>query len=456
MRFPLDIIIKDLSVKDTANNSILYLSDFNTEFKFLPLFKGEIKSDSIFLKNLTLDSKQIIPQIKIEGNLNEFLIYNPSIKLNHFVFDIPQIKFKGSKIEMELISKDKEPKDTTPSNPVDMSFLIGDINISDISYTLSMPEDSLYLSTNVDSLNLNNAHIDIANDKYFLDHLSLTNSDYEMRMGSGKTISGFDPNDFKLHSINIAIDSFLMDNKDIFADIKKISAKEGKNFSLRDFSSLFEFKKDLIVVRNLNLRTTSSSIKADIDLNLGLLKNETTGNSYASLNAIIGNRDIIYFTESYMPDIDRLIADKNISCDIDIKGKGANLDIKKMNLLFGDILDANINGDIFLASKLENIRANILLNSIIKPDNSLNEFIPGDILLPSEIEIVSNTNLNNNIINNHLELIFNGSNIELDALYNISLSSYEAQIKGSQIDIDKIMPVVGISHLHLDRQSLVY
>ena len=249
--FPLDIIIKNLEVKDSLDNSLLHLSLLNTEVKFLPLFKGDVKSDSIIIRGVSTDTKDMLSALHLNGHLDEFSIINPIVNLKRSEVSVPQINIIDSDIAMSILMI-SEKKDTTESNPINWSFKIDNVNIKNIKYTLEMPKDTMYLSTYIESLELNNGFVDLYNMQYSTSNLYLNNSSYEMKMGNIKAVNGFNPNDFNFNNINIEIDSFYMKDLDIDADIRKLTVKENDKFNLKDFSAIVYYKPDFIKVRDLN------------------------------------------------------------------------------------------------------------------------------------------------------------------------------------------------------------
>ena len=451
--FPLDIIIKNLEVKDSLDNSLLHLSLLNTEVKFLPLFKGDVKSDSIIIRGVSTDTKDMLSALHLNGHLDEFSIINPIVNLKRSEVSVPQINIIDSDIAMSILMT-SEKKDTTESNPINWSFKIDNVNIKNIKYTLEMPKDTMYLSTYIESLELNNGFVDLYNMQYSTSNLYLNNSSYEMKMGNIKAVNGFNPNDFNFNNINIEIDSFYMKDLDIDADIRKLTVKENDKFNLKDFSAIVYYKPDFIKVRDLNLITSDSKIQSNVDLDFNIFKGDSKQDSYIDLSALIGPKDLQYFVGAYIPDSDKLINDNSLALETHIKSKQNTFYINNTGISFGELIKTDLEGNINFAKEIKALKSALSLNAVIKPDPIINNFIPSDkISLPKEIILNTNINTGNSVVNTATELSYNKSHVNLDGFYNIELSSYELELKANNLDIKSIVRDLDIPTLSFDLKA---
>ena len=391
--------------------------------------------------------------LHLNGHLDEFSIINPIVNLKRSEVSVPQINIIDSDIAMSILMT-SEKKDTTESNPINWSFKIDNVNIKNIKYTLEMPKDTMYLSTYIESLELNNGFVDLYNMQYSTSNLYLNNSSYEMKMGNIKAVNGFNPNDFNFNNINIEIDSFYMKDLDIDADIRKLTVKENDKFNLKDFSAIVYYKPDFIKVRDLNLITSDSKIQSNVDLDFNIFKGDSKQDSYIDLSALIGPKDLQYFVGAYIPDSDKLINDNSLVLETHIKSKQNTFYINNTGISFGELIKTDLEGNINFAKEIKALKSALSLNAVIKPDPIINNFIPSDkISLPKEIILNTNINTGNSVVNTATELSYNKSHVNLDGFYNIELSSYELELKANNLDIKSIVRDLDIPTLSFDLKA---
>ena len=445
LKFPLDIFIEGVSLNDSLNQPLVDLNLFKLEVYFWPLLKGEIKSDSIIINSLHVDSKDLIGSMIMKGDLGRLSISDTRVKFLSGNVDVETILIDNCDFDMTILES-QEKKDTVPGGPVDWRIKLGNVDINGVGYNLQMPQTLMGLSTTVDTLRLSDGYIDLLTSSYFLNDLKMKDGAFSMKMGENQpdTIPGFNPNNFSFSNIAIDVDSFMM--KDLFLDahINKVSLKEGKGFVIKDFSGYCHYDPKSVKATKLRLLTTDSSISADVDFDFTLLSDKPEGTSYADLNASIGPNDIEYFIGGYVPDLKEIIQENALLAKTKIKSEKNNISISQADFKLGSLLDANITGKLLLAKDIKDISANLIIDAKSIP-GSLN--LMPDLVMPDTVTFNSDVDFRYEYINARAAISLDKSLIDLDAALGLKKYDYDINISTNNIDIKSIMPTVDIPQL---------
>ena len=102
LKFPLDLSIKDVEVSDSLDNKLLDLSEFRLEVMLWPLFKGIVKTDSIHLSGISVDSRDLIEAVDFQGALGQFVISDTEVIIFFGEINIDNVVIKRFKMDMSV------------------------------------------------------------------------------------------------------------------------------------------------------------------------------------------------------------------------------------------------------------------------------------------------------------------------------------------------------------------
>ncbi len=412
-----------------------------------PLFKGIVKTDSIHLSGISVDSRDLIEAVDFQGELGQFVISDTEVKIFSGEINIDNVVINRFNMDMS-VHKTEEKKDTTPSNPADWRFNLNSITISDVGYSLEMAENLLSMDSHIDTIRLYSGNIDLLDSEYNLDHFYLLNGEFGMKMGNKPdTLPGFNPEYFKFSDITIDLDSFLMKDLDMTASLKNISLKESKGFDLKQFSGFCHYDPQRIKVDNMELRTSDSYITADVDMDFSLFADTVTGNTLVDINASFGPKDITFFIGNYIKDFSHFLDGNSLLLSSYISGKRDNFNIKNMSLSFGSMINADLSGDVHLAKELKDLSAdiNIILSSCLTDLH-----LADNINMPDSILMTAQVKLKSAEINAVSDMKIDRTNLNLTAGFGLEKMNYDLSLTASPLDIKAIMPSLDMPSFFFD------
>ncbi|MBR4923951.1 MAG: hypothetical protein IKY99_10115, partial [Bacteroidaceae bacterium] len=232
LRFPLDLLVRDvLAVEPETKDTLLSVDRLKVELRLWKLFKKELEVEEISIKGATVDSRDYLEGMAINGYLGELFLESHGVIFSPNTARIDEFLVKDADLSLTL--DEMADADTTASDTLFWKVLLDEIVFDNVDLELRMPKDSLFLRTRMPNLSMKDGVVDLNQSSYFLKTLSLADASlaYDMgmeasQMPSDSLAKGFHPMHLSFESVDLKVDSVYYCGNDIRAVISKFDWKE--------------------------------------------------------------------------------------------------------------------------------------------------------------------------------------------------------------------------------------
>ena len=342
LRFPLDLLVRNVSaVEPETKDTLLALDRLKVELRLWKLFKKEIEIEEISIKGATIDTRDFLDGMAVNGHLGELFLESHGVIFSPEKARINEFSVKNS--ELSLTLEDLASADTTASDTLSWKLLLEKIAFENVNFELKMPKDSLYLRTKLPNFLVKDGEIDLYQSSYFLKSVTLADASlaYDMGLEASKLpkdslAKGFHPMHLSFESIDLQVDSVYYCGKDIRAAISKFDWKERSGLELVSTEGRIIADNQLINIPVFKLKTTDSYLDLSTKIGWDVLEMKHTGVLSLLLNADIGKNDM-YKVASMDPEFIRTYPSKPLRIRAVADG---NLDRIRLNTLSAELPDA--------------------------------------------------------------------------------------------------------------------
>ena len=299
LRFPLDLVVSDVLALDSLEkDTLLSLERLKVELRFWKLLKKEIEIEEISLRNATLNTRDFIDGMAVNGHLGELFLESHGVIFSPETARINDFSVKNTDLSLSLY--EMENADTTASEPVYWKILLDKVNFENVALELKMPQDSLFLRTKLPKASVKDGVIDLKESAYFLKTLAVEQAvlayDYgleasELPTGSlGKTLN---PSHLSFQDVYLQMDSVYYCGRDIHVDVNRFDWVERSGLELVRTEGCIRTDSTLIQIPKLVMETTASSLDLQTKIGWDVLEMKKTGILSARLLAEIGKGDMV-------------------------------------------------------------------------------------------------------------------------------------------------------------------
>ncbi|MBR5612995.1 MAG: hypothetical protein IKW43_07650, partial [Bacteroidaceae bacterium] len=171
LRFPLDLLVRDvLAVEPETKDTLLSVDRLKVELRLWKLFKKELEVEEISIKGATVDSRDYLEGMAVNGYLGELFLESHGVIFSPNTARIDEFLVKDADLSLTL--DEMADADTTASDTLFWKVLLDEIVFDNVDLELRMPKDSLFLRTRMPNLSMKDGVVDLNQSSYFLKTLS--------------------------------------------------------------------------------------------------------------------------------------------------------------------------------------------------------------------------------------------------------------------------------------------
>ena len=157
LRFPLNLLVRGVLVVQPADSAVevqhpdtlLNLGSLNVRVQAWPLLKGKVEVDDITLKQVAVNSSNLMEGMCIKGVLGHFFFESHGIDLTKEDAILNNIELSDTHVQVMLADTTETPKDTTDT-ALNWKVTLHTLKLKNVSVDLQMPLDSMGLKAHIE------------------------------------------------------------------------------------------------------------------------------------------------------------------------------------------------------------------------------------------------------------------------------------------------------------------
>ena len=453
LRFPLNLLIRGVEVIQQPD-TLLSLESLNVHVQAKPLFKGQVEIDDITLKNVTVNSANLIEGMHLKGKLGRFFIESHGVDLLKESVIINKSELSDTHLLLQINDSTTAPADSTVSSPIHWKIALHQLDLANISFKMQLPTDSLEMDTHVGKATIKDAVADLGSQQYSLQHFLL--SETSVGYDSGHTniaTEGFDPSHINVHDIAIDLDSLLYNGREMNAIIRNISLNEQSGLSVTSFTGQLISNDSLIRIPNLKLQTPHSEIALSAQTYWELITIPTSGRLSASLDAQIGKEDVLLFAGNLSQDFKAAYPNQSLRLHARTDGNLKQMQISGFKVELPGSFSAEGGG--LIANVTDSIMRTGTVGLKMHTENlnflkSLGGNISDSLLvIPDSMSMLAKMELQGSQYNANVQLDNRGGSVKADASINMSTENYMVDLQIDSLQLQHFLPKDSLYELSL-------
>lgn len=290
LSFPLNLNVKDVSVVDHENDTLLYSHDLTLEVRLLPLLDKNIAVRTLQLENVRFNTKTLIKGIMVSGDIGNLNANADNILLSEEKIIVNNLLLADSHISLRM---DTVSSSDTTTSTQKWKIELDKIKLEKISFNLDMPVDSIRLNSYFDHVLLTGGNVDLEKQKYSVAQFEVLNTNINYDSGERYLTRGLDPSHLALSDINIDLASLLYESKNINAQIRQLSLSEQSGLVITSLNGEISSNESTLTIPDLSLQTLYSKIDAQATIPWSSLDTVPKGSLTTQLVISLDKRDLI-------------------------------------------------------------------------------------------------------------------------------------------------------------------
>ena len=443
LSFPLKLKVADFTM---SKNDTVYINgrSLDTNISLTPLFAGKVEANYISLEELELNTRDMLPEMSIEGKVGFARVVARDADLANATADIRQLYIADSNIDITMA-------DTTivdESAPLEWIIRLHKGRMRNCSIGFYMPHDTLGATAHIGNLRLRGGSIDIATTSLALKSLALDgcSASYDKRSMS--------PAEAPLDHISIENISFKAGDiryagiNDISAMISGLTLQQPGGIAITDVSMHCTSRNDTLKLQGLEIDSRNGSrISAHATIPHKALENPTGEQLTATLMATISKPDLAGILTAQQYDALHWFNDNMLKATLSLSGNVNDLAIDTLTLAFPGVGAVSAGGYIKELPTATEREARMTFNAgvddIKRFTGCSTDSIDGRTSVTGEIlyklsEITARMTMHNG-----------GSEITANGSYNTADTTYTANVDIEHLTLAGIMPDVPLHKLSM-------
>lgn len=455
-----DINISKLHVAQDQH-TLVDVESAVVDLDFSEILKQKIGVEAIKLSHGTLDTQELIAQARLKGKLEELYLKADEINLKKQNANINVAEINGCNLDITL--KDTCIIDTTESKPIKWTLDVGKMNIQRSQISLHFPGDSIRIETGIQNALLADANIDLEKGIYRANKIKLEadSLNYNMPYKTIEEGNWMDYNHISAKDIGINIDNTCYDQQtgNLTCNITRCQLMEKSGLEIQKLQSYLQINNDNIKLTGLDLVTSNSTAKGNIDMDWSALTGEKTsspnsqdsgyGKMDMNLETNIGRQDIMNILGSILPpEIKSNYPDQPILTQFIVKGNVNNMQMDQAIISMPNVIDIEATGNIGNITNKEHMNADMNWNIQTHDLTCVRKYAKlKDIKLPP-MSLSGKTHLKEGSkLHANFTLQERKGNAHLNGNLNLKNMAYDAKMNIKNLQIHDFLPKDSIYHL---------
>ena len=435
LAFPLKLSVTDFEV---SRNDTIFAKGEQAEvnISFTPLLKGEVEANYVSLEKTSINTAGLIPEIKIDGEIGFFRTVARNIDIEKEIANLRQLHIHSTNINVALNEiKKTEDNDSTPINWI---FNLHRGNIECCNLTLTVPDDTLSVKTDLGKLVVKNGTIDLGKGRYAINAIALGNTDVKYDYGN-RNREAAPLEHLEFNNINLACKNAVYSPDSASLCLNSLTLVQPGGIRITDAStSIFADKKNLHI-KDFTINSKNGSyIKASTAAPWSALLGDK-GSMKAMLSLAVNKKDLCAMLTKEQFNAFEPFENEIFKGEISVDGNISHLNIDTIDIDIPSIAKLVASGEVQNLNDIDMIEARIGLmcrTENLRPliGEEVNDSTPD-----ARIEATGNIAYAAKTITSNLELRGLDGRIYTTAEYDIYKEKYNAEIEIAGIDASTLL-----------------
>ena len=403
LSFPLKLVVDRAYAVRPDGDTLLRCERLDAHVALWPLLRKEVVVRRFVLDSTRVHYRDTASAFDLRARLDAFSLRTNRVDLGERLADIASAELTGGDIAI-MLGKPETPADTVAADTTSLPWklLAGRLKLTDIRFSMSgSSPDSMRLGVALQSGRIAQAAVDLGTqqvavgtvylrqgDYVFLtdttrvspatgdtvtpetsdtlpwiirvDHVQIT--DNSLKYGSlyGVPKAGLDFSHLAVSRLNLAADSIYNRGSAVRIDVDRLSLEERSGLTVRSMKGRFGMDSARLFLTDFQLRTASSSVRADASADASVLDRSPQARLRLSLKADVDLPEIAHLFP-VGDTLRNLAAGKTLRAGADFSGTLGRLRIAPAEVAVPGIASLSLDGTLVSPTEPERLSGNLRL-----------------------------------------------------------------------------------------------
>ncbi len=487
LSFPLKLVVDRAYAVRPDGDTLLRCERLDAHVALWPLLRKEVVVRRFVLDSTQVHYRDTASAFDLRARLDAFSLRTNRVDLGERLADIASAELTGGDIAI-MLGKPETPADTVAADTTSFPWklLAGRLKLTDIRFSMSGSfPDSMRLGVALQSGRIAQAAVDLGTqqvavgtvylrqgDYVFLtdttrvspatgdtvtpetsdtlpwiirvDHVQIT--DNSLKYGSlyGVPKAGLDFSHVAVSRLNLAADSIYNRGSAVRIDVDRLSLEERSGLTVRSMKGRFGMDSARLFLTDFQLRTASSSVRADASADASVLDRSPQARLRLSLKADVNLPEIAHLFP-VGDTLRNLAAGKTLRAGADLSGTLGRLRIAPAEVAVPGIASLSLDGTLVSPTEPERLSGNLRLKglfddlgfvTVLLPDTSLRNrvSIPKDIRLSGTLKADAGT------LYPAVELAVDSGLLAVKGMLDRRTERYRAELTAERFPVGRFLP----------------
>lgn len=441
LSFPLNLNVKDISVIDNQNDTLLYSNKLDISIHPFPLLHKNISVRTLKLSDALFNSKALIDGVSVAGQVGILEVKAGNIFIAQEDVSLEHVRLSDSSISLRI---DTISTSDTTKTQVKWKIASDEIRLKNIAFDLEMPVDSIRSDSFFDEVLLTEGKVDLSSETYSASLFKVSNSAINYDLKGDTEEPGLDPSHLKLTEIQIELAALFYQEKNINAQIQHFSLKEHSGLYIMSLDGTVVGDEEILSVPALTLETPYSKIEVQATVPWNTLNKNPQGNLSTQLIASIDRRDVVTIIGELPEAVKRFYPDTTFRLSGLVEGNLNKIHLRRLESELPGIFridaqgfvekaadDIARSGEFYLKAQTDN---DSYLRGILLEESNGRYTIPGDLSLELNASLAKGEY--------HASALLSepSGNIELTGRYHPVNKEYGIDLKVDSLGLISFLP----------------
>lgn len=463
LAFPLDLSMQKMVAADKGD-TLLDAEELVVSVKLMPLFDGNVEVDGVRLKNVSIDSRDLIEAMYLKGNVGEFYFDSHTTSLTRSEAVVSHALLADTRLSITMADSVSEDTTVQAVEPVKWKVRLDDVRMRNVGLRmiLAPQKDSVAIGAMVGNASLN-GNLDLEKGKYEVGKLSIEGTSMSFDIGESIPAKGMiDANHIALNGIGIDADSMLFDvnSGELTLNLNNLVGKERCGLEIKEGHAKVRMDSTALSVDNLLLRTTNSLLKGDVGMDLNAFDESNPGQLSASADISLGWSDVelamgtgLFNIESdtqpyptnFSSNDTKRISLPSATMTLRAEGNMKRLLVKKMEATMPGAFD--MKGKAIASNLTDSVKlhAEAGLKVDVWDIDFIKTWMPADVAssfnIPKNMQILVGGRIEDGVASADVNLHAADAIVMLAANYGLNSEAYRADVDISNLIVNKFVPL---------------
>lgn len=425
------------------SDTLVYAHSCIVDLDLSSLFDERLAVDAFDLRRARVDTQDMLDEMVLDGCLGRFAFDVHDVNLNARHANINHALVDACDIDIAMRDTVVAVEDTTTTAiPWRLSF--SDVRLSDSRIAFHTVRDSMTVRADVRKLSLDDGNFDLEKQLLHVEDLDAEATSISYDLNYAPRLDGVDPSHLLLSDSEVSLDALDYDLQlgKLHVRLGALKTRERYGFELSHLSADVDLDTTRVLLQDVELRTPTSSLRAEAHLDWAALTPHRRGRLDARLSADFSKQDVMLLAKGYVPDqVFNSYPDQMLTAEVNLTGNVDTVSLRSLRLSMPKMVDVTMSGVAGNLLDATRLNADVRLDAQTWDLSLLQEMLGLTGFRIPALQFAGEAQVHEGDYKLKGDLAQSGGTLNLDAHYNARGDSYEAKLDARGLRISNFIPM---------------